>query len=122
MSWLNINQSLNSLKGQITNFASEVLSEVPGPESADNAAGGESSVKELEEKCHNQELELIRATRHPSRTTSLFGVHLLLTVCSTDGHRQVVFVWYKNFRVQYYEGCAESAVSQACGQRVVAKG
>ncbi|XP_073965940.1 LOW QUALITY PROTEIN: uncharacterized protein [Choristoneura fumiferana] len=63
MSWLNINQSLNSLKGQITNFASEVLSEVPGPESADNAAGGESSVKELEEKCHNQELEIASLKR-----------------------------------------------------------
>lgn len=58
MSWLNINQSLNSLKGQITNFASEVLSEVPGPDSVDNAAGDVSSVKELEEKCHNQELEV----------------------------------------------------------------
>ncbi|XP_063630458.1 thyroid receptor-interacting protein 11 [Cydia splendana] len=58
MSWLNLNQSLNSLKGQITNFASEVLSEVPGQDTEDNAAATETSVKELEEKCHNQELEI----------------------------------------------------------------
>lgn len=58
MAWLNLNQSFNSLKGQITNFATEVLSEVPGQESGDEAAIPESSISQLQEKCHNQELEV----------------------------------------------------------------
>lgn len=58
MSWLNLNQSLNSLKGQITNFASEVLSEGVSPVSGDEAANTESSPKNLEEKCQQQELEV----------------------------------------------------------------
>lgn len=58
MSWLNLNQSLNSLKGQITNFASEVLSENPAQDIANDSSHGDSSVAELEEKCRNQELEV----------------------------------------------------------------
>ncbi|CAH0598611.1 unnamed protein product [Chrysodeixis includens] len=58
MSWLNLNQSLNSLKGQITNFASEVLSENPAQDIANDSSHGDSSVAELEEKCRNQELEI----------------------------------------------------------------
>ncbi|KAM3968617.1 LOW QUALITY PROTEIN: uncharacterized protein ACR2FA_012176 [Aphomia sociella] len=58
MSWLNLNQSLNSLKGQITNFASEVLSE-PSVEDSDGAAVKDDTVvNELEEKCRQQELEI----------------------------------------------------------------
>lgn len=58
MSWLNLNQSLNSLKGQITNFASEVLSEGVSPASGDEAATTDSSSTNLEEKCQKQELEV----------------------------------------------------------------
>lgn len=58
MSWLNLNQSLNSLKGQITNFASEVLSEGVSPASGDEAANTDSSPENLEEKCQKQELEV----------------------------------------------------------------
>ncbi|XP_063898531.1 thyroid receptor-interacting protein 11 isoform X1 [Helicoverpa armigera] len=58
MSWLNLNNSLNSLKGQLTNFASEVLSESPAQDIADESLQEDSSVKELEEKCRNQELEI----------------------------------------------------------------
>lgn len=58
MSWLNLNQSLNSLKGQITNFASEVLSEGVSPASGDEAATTDSSSKNLEEICEKQELEV----------------------------------------------------------------
>uniref|UniRef100_A0A2H1WEC7 SFRICE_011641 n=1 Tax=Spodoptera frugiperda TaxID=7108 RepID=A0A2H1WEC7_SPOFR len=57
MSWLNLNHSLNSLKGQITNFASEVLSESPAQDVANKSLQGDSSATELEEKCRNQELE-----------------------------------------------------------------
>lgn len=58
MSWLNLNHSLNSLKGQITNFASEVLSESPAQDVANKSLQGDSSATELEEKCRNQELEV----------------------------------------------------------------
>lgn len=58
MSWLNLNQSLSSLKGQITNFASEVLSEGVTEEGDAESSRTESSAKELEEKCRNQELEV----------------------------------------------------------------
>lgn len=58
MSWLNLNQSLSSLKGQITNFASEVLSEGVTEEGDAETSRTESSAKELEEKCRNQELEV----------------------------------------------------------------
>ncbi|XP_028160857.1 thyroid receptor-interacting protein 11-like isoform X1 [Ostrinia furnacalis] len=58
MSWLNLNQSLSSLKGQITNFATEVLSEPSAESSSDLTASSGSLVKELEDKCHNQELEI----------------------------------------------------------------
>ncbi|CAG9133811.1 unnamed protein product [Plutella xylostella] len=58
MSWLNLNQSLNSLKGQITNFATEVLSEGVSEESGDNAIGSDERYKELEERCRQQELEI----------------------------------------------------------------
>lgn len=58
MSWLNLNHSLNSLKGQITNFASEVLSESPAQDVANKSLQGDSSATELEEKCRNQELEI----------------------------------------------------------------
>lgn len=58
MSWLNLNQSLNSLKGQITNFASEVLSESPTENISDVSANSDPHVKELQDKCHNQELEV----------------------------------------------------------------
>ncbi|XP_037876051.1 thyroid receptor-interacting protein 11 [Bombyx mori] len=59
MSWLNLNQSLNSLKGQITNFASEVLSEGPGQDVADEASRTDNKVIELEEKCRLQEQEIV---------------------------------------------------------------
>lgn len=58
MSWLNLNQSLNSLKGQITNFASEVLSEGPGEDTVDSSINKDSKVLELEEKCSKQELQV----------------------------------------------------------------
>ncbi|KAJ8708169.1 hypothetical protein PYW08_010535 [Mythimna loreyi] len=58
MSWLNLNHSLNSLKGQITNFASEVLSEGPAQDAANDSSRGDSSGSELQEKCRNQELEI----------------------------------------------------------------
>lgn len=58
MSWLNLNQSLNSLKGQITNFASEVLSESPAQDNANESLQEDSSGSELAEKCRNQELEV----------------------------------------------------------------
>ncbi|XP_075987960.1 uncharacterized protein LOC142984322 [Anticarsia gemmatalis] len=57
MSWLNLNQSLNSLKGQITNIASEVFSEAPVQEAGDDTSQKDSSVTELEDKCRNLELE-----------------------------------------------------------------
>lgn len=58
MSWLNLNQSLSSLKGQITNFATEVLSEGIEPATSNEPSENEHIVKELEDKCHNQELEV----------------------------------------------------------------
>lgn len=58
MSWLNLNQSLNNLKGQITTFASEVLSESPAEDSDVAIARDDSLIKELEEKCRLQELEI----------------------------------------------------------------
>ncbi|XP_068624368.1 thyroid receptor-interacting protein 11-like [Battus philenor] len=58
MSWLNLNQSFSSLKGQITNFASEVLSENTDAEVDAEDSRTNSSFKELEEKCHNQQLEI----------------------------------------------------------------
>lgn len=32
MSWFNLNDSLNSIKGQISNFANDVLADVPEEE------------------------------------------------------------------------------------------
>lgn len=58
MSWLNLNQSLNSLKGQITNFATEVLSEGSSTVSNDEQSKIDSVGKDLQEKCRNQELEV----------------------------------------------------------------
>lgn len=58
MSWLNLNQSLNSIKGQITSFASEVLSEGPGQDSGDVSSPGNQELTLLQEKCKNQELEV----------------------------------------------------------------
>ncbi|KOB77315.1 putative slender lobes protein [Operophtera brumata] len=58
MAWLNLNQSFNSLKGQITTFATEVLSEAPEQDTVDRAPHPESSLSELQAKCHNQELEV----------------------------------------------------------------
>lgn len=58
MAWLNLNQSFNSLKGQITTFATEVLSEAPDQDTVDGAPKPESTLSELQEKCHNQELEV----------------------------------------------------------------
>lgn len=58
MSWLNLNQSLNSLKGQITNIASEVFSESTVQEAGDDSLRKDPSVVELEEKCQNLELEV----------------------------------------------------------------
>lgn len=58
MSWLNLNQSFNSLKGQITNFATEVLSEDPGQAEEENASKPGPAASELEDRCHKQELEV----------------------------------------------------------------
>ncbi|KPJ14837.1 hypothetical protein RR48_04322 [Papilio machaon] len=58
MSWLNLNQSFNSLKGQITNFASEVLSENTTEDADSEETGINSPLKELEEKCNTQQLEI----------------------------------------------------------------
>lgn len=58
MSWLNLNQSLNNLKGQITNIASEVFSESTVQEAGDDSLRKDPSVVELEEKCQNLELEV----------------------------------------------------------------
>ncbi|XP_056632154.1 thyroid receptor-interacting protein 11 [Diorhabda sublineata] len=53
MSWLNFNDSLNNLKGQLSNFASNVLAEEDqGTELK------ESDYKELQELCVQQELEI----------------------------------------------------------------
>lgn len=58
MSWLNLNQSLNSLKGQITNFATEVLSEGVVQNPDENPTASDQGLKDLEEKCQKQELEV----------------------------------------------------------------
>ncbi|XP_045540589.1 thyroid receptor-interacting protein 11 isoform X1 [Papilio machaon] len=58
MSWLNLNESFNSLKGQITNFASEVLSENTTDDADSEETGISSSLKELEDKCNTQQLEI----------------------------------------------------------------
>ncbi|CAK1549153.1 unnamed protein product [Leptosia nina] len=58
MSWLNLNQSLSSIKGQITNFASEVLTEAVAPINEDVTSENVALTDELETKCHNQELEI----------------------------------------------------------------
>ncbi|XP_045508018.1 thyroid receptor-interacting protein 11-like [Colias croceus] len=58
MSWLNLNQSLSSLKGQITNFATEVLAEGVSVNNDEEPSRTDTLTKELEEKCHNQELEI----------------------------------------------------------------
>ncbi|XP_038217042.1 thyroid receptor-interacting protein 11-like [Zerene cesonia] len=58
MSWLNLNQSLSSLKGQITNFASEVLTEGVAVNNDEEPSRTDTLTKELEEKCQNQELEI----------------------------------------------------------------
>lgn len=58
MSWLNLNQSLSSLKGQITNFATEVLSEGTETATRDEPTSNGGDVKELEDKCRNQDLEI----------------------------------------------------------------
>lgn len=58
MSWLNLNQSLSSLKGQITNFATEVLSEGTESSTRDEPSGTGTDFKDLEDKCHSQELEV----------------------------------------------------------------
>lgn len=58
MSWLNLNESLNSLKGQITNFATEVLSEGVVQDPGVSPEGSDHLSKQLEEKCQNQELEV----------------------------------------------------------------
>ncbi|XP_013184726.2 thyroid receptor-interacting protein 11 isoform X1 [Amyelois transitella] len=57
MSWLNLNQSLNSLKGQITSFATEVLSDVPVQDSDGSSSKSDAPVGDLVEKCRAQELE-----------------------------------------------------------------
>lgn len=59
MSWLNLNQSLNSLKGQITSFASEVLSEAPAEESQVIPSTNHEELNVLQEKCCQQELEIV---------------------------------------------------------------
>lgn len=58
MSWLNLNQSLNSIKGQITNFATEVLTETVGPHNVDETSGSNTITIDLQEKCQKQELEV----------------------------------------------------------------
>lgn len=82
MSWINLNQSFNSLKGQITNFASEVLSENPAQDIADDSLQEDSSVTELEEKCRNQELEV-----------SLCNIKRNLMLRLTDDFK-VMFLYY----------------------------
>ncbi|XP_041985992.1 thyroid receptor-interacting protein 11-like [Aricia agestis] len=63
MSWLNLNQSLNSLKGQITNFATEVLNDGSGSAIAEEPSQSSPDVKILEDKCHTQELEIAALKR-----------------------------------------------------------
>ncbi|XP_047513867.1 thyroid receptor-interacting protein 11-like [Pieris napi] len=58
MSWLNLNQSLNSIKGQITNFATEVLTEAVAPLNEEEASRNDSITSDLQEKCEKQELEI----------------------------------------------------------------
>ncbi|RVE51900.1 hypothetical protein evm_003520 [Chilo suppressalis] len=83
MSWLNLNQSLSSLKGQITNFASEVLSEAPTEDTGTATVETDPNVKELEAKCRTQELEIaalkkvneeLEATLQSERLTKKNGV------------------------------------------------
>lgn len=49
---------MSSLKGQITNFASEVLAEGPAQDSGDVAAAQHVDVNELQDKINNQLLEV----------------------------------------------------------------
>ncbi|CAK1594890.1 unnamed protein product [Parnassius mnemosyne] len=58
MSWLNLNQSFSSLKGQITNFASEVLSENTEQDVDEEASRTSASLKELQDQCLSQQLEI----------------------------------------------------------------
>ncbi|XP_060519229.1 thyroid receptor-interacting protein 11-like [Cylas formicarius] len=51
-SWLNLNESLNSLKGQISNFASNVLADDEAPQMSD------VNYEELKRICIQQELEI----------------------------------------------------------------
>ncbi|KAJ8959395.1 hypothetical protein NQ318_022083 [Aromia moschata] len=51
MAWLNLNNSINTLKGQITNFASNVLAD-EGPDITNK------DVEELRNICIQQEIEI----------------------------------------------------------------
>lgn len=84
MSWLNLNQSFNSLKGQITTFATEVLSEVPGQDTVDEGLEPESPLSELQAKCQNQELEVSFPVKN--RITHIGKVMFLYT-----------FIFYQKF-------------------------
>ncbi|GBP29655.1 hypothetical protein EVAR_79204_1 [Eumeta japonica] len=72
MSWLNLNQSFSSIKGQITNFASEVLSEGNAQDSGDKSTEIDQDLKYFKEKCEAQEAE--NRTTEPFAGTSDFTV------------------------------------------------
>jgi hypothetical protein len=81
MSWLNLNQSLSSLKGQITNFASEVLSE-PSTEDVNSAGvNNDSKVTELEDKCRSRELEVSFHVGFQPNLGSMTGAIQVMFLC-----------------------------------------
>jgi hypothetical protein len=55
MSWLNLNDSLNSLKGQISNFASNVLADEDQHTDASNI---NKDITELQKICTDQQEEV----------------------------------------------------------------
>lgn len=62
MSWLKLNDSLNAIKGQITNFAQDVLAESEELENseADVNDAGVVKINELTELCSTQDNEVIK--------------------------------------------------------------
>ncbi|KAJ3662255.1 hypothetical protein Zmor_006611 [Zophobas morio] len=55
MSWLNLNDSLNTLKGQISNFANNVLADDDEGKDPNSPFG---DLKELQETCNKQQEEI----------------------------------------------------------------
>lgn len=62
MSWLKLNDSLNAIKGQITNFAQDVLAETEELEHSETSGSdaGHLKINELTELCTTQDNEVIQ--------------------------------------------------------------